>query len=414
MMRKLVIAGLVVVGVIAAVIYYRSDGDAAADAPGGSSGRPGGAAFSRPPMAVEMASATRAPLAEYLTVVGNLEGMTSIDVTSKVSARLLTVRVRIGDRVDRGQVLAEVEDRELREQVKQAEASHEVARATIRQREADLKFAETNLERSRSLFQRNLLPRQEMDDAEARHQAAQAQLDLARAQFEQAKARLEELRITLSNTEIRSPVTGFIGKRLLDPGAFVSSNTPLLSVVEIGTVRLVANLVEKDMRRVVVGTPARVEVDAYPGDQFEGRVARVAPVLDPATRTAQMEIEVPNPGFRLKPGMYSRVQLTVARRENALVVPRNAVVDRDGKKGVFTIGPEKTARFHEVTIGIEDGQRAEILGGLTDGQSIVSTGAAGLREGDRIQLPGDRGGSPGKSPRPQQANGRTGNRPPRS
>jgi RND family efflux transporter MFP subunit len=404
-MRKVVIGGVIAVLGIAAFLYYRGDGDAAAE---GGARRPGGGAFARPPLTVELASASRAPVAEYITVVGNLEGAQTVDIASKVSGRLQSVRVRIGDQVDKGQVLADVEDSELREQVKQAEASFDVARATIRQREADLKFAQTNLERSRSLFQRNLLPRQEMDDADARHQAAQAQLDLSRAQFEQAKARVDELRVTLSNTEIRSPVTGFVGKRHLDPGAFASSSTPVLSVVEIGTVRLVTNLVEKDMRRVQIGTAAQVEVDAYPGDLFNGRVARVAPVFDPATRTAQMEIEVPNASFRLKPGMYSRVRLTVAKRDNALVVPRNAVVDRDGKKGVFTInGDPKVVQFKVVRLGIEDGLRAEILDGLTEGQSIVSTGAAGLREGDRVQLPGEAG--PGQSeqgsPRPQQANG---------
>src|SRR5690606_24472348 len=112
-------------------------------------------------------------------------------------------------------------------------------------------------------------------------------------------------------------------------------NAPIVSVVDISRVRLVANLVERDMRRVPVGTPARVEVDAFPGETFTGRVSRVAPVFDPATRTAEIEVEVPNPGFRLKPGMYARVQLTVDTRESALVVPRAALVTVDGKNGVF-------------------------------------------------------------------------------
>ena len=152
-----------------------------------------------------------------------------------------------------GQVIARVEDSEIREQVRGAEASYQVAQASIRQREADLKLAQNNLDRSRSLFERQLLPQQTFDDVDARHQAAVAQLDLARAQFEQAKARLDELKITLTNTQIVSPVDGFIGKRYLDPGAFASTNAPVASVVDIRTVRMVANLVERDMRRVPVG-----------------------------------------------------------------------------------------------------------------------------------------------------------------
>jgi RND family efflux transporter MFP subunit len=358
----------------------------------------------RPTLTVELGATSRGSMSDVVTVVGNLEGQASVEVSSKVNGRLEDVAVRIGDRVEKGGLLAKVEAREIQEQVRQAEASFEVGRATVRQREADLKFSQTNLDRTRSLFERQLLPRQTLDDADARHQSAQAQLDLARAQFTQAQARLDELKITLSATEIRSPVNGFVGKRLLDAGAFVSSNTPVVSVVEIDRVRLVANVVEKDLRRVQVGSAADVEVDAFPGETFRGRVARVAPVLDPATRTAQMEVEVPNGDYRLKPGMYSRVRLTVATKAQALTVPINAVVTVEGKRGVFQVkdGPVKEAAFVPVEIGLEDGTRVEILRGLADGVPVITTGAAALRHGDPItiasQAPAPAGG-PGPAAR---------------
>ena len=348
----------------------------------------GGTALARPALAVELAAVARGAMADIITVVGNLEGQASVEVSSKVNGRLEEVAVRIGDRVAKGGLLARVEAREIQEQVRQAEASFDVARATVRQREADLKFAQTNLDRSRSLFERQLLPRQTMDDADARHQSAQAQLDLARAQFAQAQARLDELKVTLAATEIRSPVNGFVGKRLLDPGAFVSSNTPVVSMVEIDRVRLVANIVEKDLRRVRVGSSADVEVDAYPGETFRGQVARVAPVLDPATRTAQMEVEVPNGDFRLKPGMYSRVRLTVATKAQALVVPVNAVVTIEGKRGVFQVrdGTVRSAAFVPVQVGLEDGTLVEVLSGLSESARVVTTGAAALRDGDPVTI----------------------------
>jgi RND family efflux transporter MFP subunit len=420
-MRKTLIALVLLTCGVAAFCYFRG-GEGVANSPGaagaarGSSPgtRGGGGAIARAPMTVELAPVARGSMSEVVTVVGSLEGAASVEVAAKVGGRLQEVLVRIGDRVSRNQKLAQVDDREIREQVRQAEASFDVARATIRQREADLKFAATNLDRSRSLFERNLLPRQTLDDAEARQQSSVAQLDLARAQFEQAKARLEELRITLGNAEIRSPVNGFVAKRFLDAGAFVSPNTSVVSVVEIDVVRLVANLVEKDLRRVRLGTPADVEVDAYPGDVFRGRVARVAPVLDPATRTAQMEVEVPNRDFRLKPGMYSRVRLTVASKVGALTVPVNAVVDLEGRKGVFTIDREtRTARFNPVNVGIEDGRLVEIVAGIGEGQQVVTTGASALREGDPVQLPGQGAGQqpgaqgPGRQQQVQQRRERT-------
>jgi membrane fusion protein, multidrug efflux system len=330
------------------------------------------------------------------------------------------VDVQLGDQVHHGQVIAKVEDREIQEQVRQAEAAYRVGEATIRQREADLKLAQTNLERNKSLLDRQLLPRQTFDDTEARHQAAVAQLDLAKAQFEQSKARLDELKINLANTAIVSPVDGFVGKRFLDPGATVSPNVPVASLVDIRTVRMVANLVEKDLKRVTVGTHAEVDVDAFPGETFNGRVSRVAPVFDPATRTAEMEIEVPNTGFRLKPGMYARVQLTVATKASAITVPSNAIVRLDGKPGVFTAhgrsgggtgnatpagdqkpqsdsktvgstgsnsdGADKTmtAKFIPVETGIRDGENVEIISGLGDGVRVITTGAGALKDGDRV------------------------------
>jgi RND family efflux transporter MFP subunit len=391
-MKKVVIALVAVV--FAGGLYWLLR--AGSDAPGAAAA--GSAAAGRPTLAVELGAVARQAMSDVVTVVGNLEGQASVDVSSKVNGRLEDVAVRIGDRVAKGGLLARVESREIAEQVRQAEASFDVARATVRQREADLKFAQTNLDRSRSLFERSLLPRQTLDDADARHQSSQAQLDLSRAQFNQAQARLDELKITLSATEIRSPVNGFVGKRLLDPGAFVSSNTPLLSVVEIDRVRLVANVVEKDLRRVRVGSTADVEVDAFPGEVFHGRVARVAPVLDPATRTAQMEVEVPNGDYRLKPGMYSRVKLTVATKAAALTVPVNAVVTFEGARGVFqvkdgpkdgaTVGPSKEADFVKVETGLEDGTRIEVLSGLSDGAQVVTTGAAALRDGDPVTIAG--------------------------
>jgi membrane fusion protein (multidrug efflux system) len=192
-------------------------------------------------------------------------------------------------------------------------------------------------------------------------------------------------------------VNGFVARRAADPGAYVSQNAPVADVVDISTVRLVANVVEKDLRRVGTGDPAKVEVDAFPGEVFTGRIARVAPVLDPSTRTAPIEIEIPNQSNRLKPGMYARVNLTIEQRANALVVPANAVVDRDGQRGVF-LAEDSTAAFRPVQVGIEDGTRVEILGGLTEADRIITTGAAALQSGDRIVLAGQPGGTGGGPP----------------
>jgi len=428
-MRRTIAIVIVALVALAGVLVYNRGGDAAGGDAAGGGGR-GGRGAGRPPMPVEFATVKRAPVAEQILVVGNLIGAATVEVVPRANGRLQIVSVKLGDPVRQGQVIARVEDSEIREQVRGAEASYAVAQASIRQREADLKLAQNNLDRSRSLYERQLLPQMTFDDVDARHQAAVAQLDLAKAQFEQAKARLDELKITLTNTQIVAPVDGFIGKRYLDQGAFASTNAPVASVVDIRTVRMVANLVERDMRRVPVGTAANVEVDAYPGETFKGRVSRVAPVFDPATRTAEIEIEVPNVGYRLKPGMYSRVQLTISTRGDAITVPRNALVDLGGKTGVFVAAPAEkaegtrggsasqnvmTAKFLPVEVGIRDGEAIEITKGLDTGARVITTGASALKDGDRIVAANEasgrgegrgEGGREGRGAQPQGSSSR--------
>lgn len=404
MSRNTILIGALVLAVAAGGAWYMlaSDGaDQAAGpaAPGGGpgpGGRGGPGAGFRPTMTVELGKVARARVSESIVVVGTLIGAATVDVVPKVSGRLDSVFVQLGDRVTKGQVLAKVEDSEVQEQARQADASFEVARASVRQREADLKFAETALDRSKNLFARNLVARQTLDDAQARYEAAVAQLDLVKAQFAQAQARREEVQITLANTRIVSPVNGFVGSRRLDAGAFVGPNSPIVSVVDIGLVRIVANLVERDIGRVSAGMDAAVNVDAYRGEVFNGRVARIAPVLDPTTRTAQMEVEIPNPNYRLKPGMYARVQFTVVEHPNALVVPANAVVDIEGRRGVF-VADNQVARFRPVQVGIRETDRVEILSGVTEDDTVVTTGASAVRDGDPIRL-ATGGAAPGGGP----------------
>jgi RND family efflux transporter MFP subunit len=415
-MKKLVVVGILVLGAAGTYYYTTRTGSAAgtpaADAAAGGGARGGGmgggmgrGGSGRPALTVDTAAATRGEVIEYITVVGNLIGQSTVDVVPRVAGRIDSITAKLGDRVTRGQQIAKVEDRELRQQVIQAEQSLEVNRATVKQRESDLQLRRTTLARQQELLARGLQTRQVVEDAEAGFNSAVAAVDLAKAQLAQTEARIDELKITLSNTTIVSPVDGFVGRRNLDQGAFAGANTVILQVVDIGTVRMVSNLVEKDFNRVTQGVQALVEVDAFPGEQFAGVVSRVAPVFDASTRTASMEIEVPNPGYRLKPGMYARVRLTAQRKADALTIPRTAVVDFEGRRGVF-LPDGQTAKFQPVQTGLQDSDNVEILEGLTEGQRVITTGALALREGDRItpmNMPG--GGAAGR-----EGGGRSGGR----
>jgi len=418
-MRKLIIAGVLVAA--GAAVYFgfmRQDQPAAAAGqaqaqgagpggrPGGGpgGGGPGGGGGFRPPMTVEVTKVSRGSIASYITVVGNLIGQATVDVAPKAGGRLRSVNVKLGDQVRRGQAIAKIDDQELLEQVNQAEASHQVAEAGVRRSDADLSLALTNVERARNLYGRQLLPKQQLDDAEARYTSAVATLDLSRAQVAQSGSRLRELRINLSNTTVVSPTNGFVSQRLVDPGAWVSQNAPVVVVVDISSLRLVANVVEKDLKSVNTGDKAVVGVDAFPGENFNGHIARVSPILDPATRTAVIEIEVPNPAYRLKPGMYANVTLEIETRANILTVPKIALVDSGGTRGVYQPNDEGRAQFKPVKVGLEDNEKAEIVGGLNEGEIVVSTGAGALRRNDQLLVAGGGDGPSRPTGAPGQAN----------
>jgi RND family efflux transporter MFP subunit len=415
-MRKVFLGALVVAALGAGAWFYWSGNDeAAAASPGGGTAGAGGGGRGRgrggAAMAVEVGTASRRELIDYITVVGNLIGEATVDVVPRVSGRLDAVQVQLGDRVARGQQVAKVEDRELREQVNQSKANIEVNKATVVSRENDLRVAESALERAKASFERGLISQQALEDAEARHSAAVSQVQVAKAQLSSTQARLDELEINLANTVLTAPMDGVVSKRNLDPGAFAGTNTAVVALVDISAVRLIANLVERDFKRVEPGGQATVEVDAFPGERFDGRVSRVAPVFDPATRTATMEIQIPNPGFRLKPGMYARVRLTADRKQNALTVPRNAIVDISGRRGVYTVDGE-VARFQPVQTGLADENFIEVTDGVQEGMRLVTVGALALRDGDRISVIGaaGRGGSRGDGAGRADGGGRSGSR----
>src|SRR4030095_10859777 len=215
-----------------------------------------------------------------------------------------------------------------------------------------------------------------------RYMAAVAQFDLSKAQLNQNDSRLQELRINLQNTQVVSPVDGFVGKRSVDPGAMVNTNTAIASVVDISRLRLVVNVVEKDLPLV------------SPGDKASGKNPRLAPGLDPATRTATMEVEVPNADFKLKPGMYARINLTVEEHKHVLVVPKAAVVDYSNDRGVWVPNDNDRATFVPLKLGIENTAQIEVLDGMKEGSRFVTTGAAAVRNNDQLVYAGQ-GGGPG-------------------
>jgi RND family efflux transporter MFP subunit len=210
-------------------------------------------------------------------------------------------------------------------------------------------------------------------------------LSLAEAQVAQAEAELAELEIRRAQTEIMSPLTGTVGERHVDPGALVTSSTPIVLILSLSKLVTVVNVPERDINQIQVGNLARVVVDAVPGEELAGRVVRISPILDAQTRTAPVEIEVANTSERLKAEMFARVDLNLTTERPALLIPRDALVYRGARPGVFVVESD-VARFQVIETGLAMEGRIEVRSGLSEGMTVVTRGANLLKNGDTVQI----------------------------
>ncbi len=338
-------------------------------------------------VAVEVARVKVGDVEEKLSYVGSLLPDASVTLAPKISGRVEKVLVEVGDRVKEGQVLAVLEKDELTEEFNEAKASLKVYEATLIGKEAELKDLKRKLDRAKILLERTLIAREEVDTLETQVLSAQAQVELTNAQMTQMKSRLINARIRLRSADVISPFAGYVAKRFVDRGALVNSTTPLVTVVDISSVKVNVAVVEGDYRKISPGQMAAVTADAYPGKRFQGKVARMAPVLDAESRTGEVEIELPNPRGDLKPGMFARAEIVAQRRSGVLLVPKGAQVKTREGYGVFRI-LEDGDRVGLVPIkpGLGRNGWVEVQGGLKEGDRIVILGSNLLRDGQRVNI----------------------------
>ena len=336
-------------------------------------------------VAVTLGEAKIGSIRQELTNAGALKPKEQVDITAKATGRVEKINYQIGDRVEKGELIAELEDDELVQQVNRANASLAVARATVDQRRAELANSKSDLERFQALFDQGLIPKREYQAQQTSSQVFESQLQLAMAQVRQAQAELNEFKIQQRQTHIAAPMTGWVARRHVDVGALVNASTPILTLVNLSTMVTVASVPEREVGKLRVGMTPGAELDAFGDKTFIGRVARISPVLDPATRSAMVEIEIPNPEGQLKAEMFARVKLGALSTRAAVLIPRAALVYRGAQPGVYVVQNNQPL-FRAIEVGVTEGEHVEALTNLQPGAKIVSTGASMLSEGDRIRV----------------------------
>jgi len=343
------------------------------------------------PVPVEVAQIQHGPIELQRTFSGELEALAEFVVAPKVSGRVEHMFVNISDTVKRGQVVAELDNDEYVQAVAQAQADLEVAKANLSKARSDLEASNREFKRTESLLKRGIASDSEFDAARQDQLAKQAQVKVAAAQVTKAESSLETANIRLGYTKVTAGWTGgdedrVVAERYVDEGQTVAANAQLLSIVELNPIVGVVFVTESDYANLKPGQHVSLTTDAYPGEQFTGRIDRIAPVFRKSTRQARIEMLIDNPQHRLKPGMFIRTAVVLARVPEAIIVPEQALTKREDKSGVFIVAEDgRSVAWREVKVGIREGDRVQVEGEGLSGR-VVALGQQLVRDGSPITI----------------------------
>ena len=359
LLRALLLAGL------AATVACGSGEEAAG--PGGGSG-PGGRSGGGPPggfgggsapvtaVPVEVVEILPGEISAFIETNGTLEAEREVDIVARTGGPLVALNTEEGVQVKAGEVLAQIDELEARAQV-------EIARVALQD-------AENVYNRAKASFE-NAVVSQEV-------------YDTALSALESAKAQLSGNEIQLGYTRITAPFDGLIIQRAVKFGETVTAGQQLFRISDFDPLLCVIGVPERDLARLSIGQPAILQVEAFPGEQFQGRVLRISPVVDAATGTIRVTLEVNRQG-RLSPGMFAGVRLVTDVRDDALIMPKRALSLESLADSVFVV-EDGVAYRRNITLGYEEDDRVEVTGGLARGDRVIVVGQDGLTDATPVQI----------------------------
>lgn len=311
----------------------------------------------RPAIPVEVASATTGDISAHLTGTATLEAEDEATVVSKSGGIVAEILVEEGSYVKAGQKLAQLDDDRLSLELERAEAS--------------LQKLAREYERNQELHDKQLVSTEEYERV--------------RSEFEAQKAARDLASLSLEHTTVVAPISGIVSERMIKVGNMVQAYEPTFRITDFDPLHAIMHVPERELNKLQVGHRASLRVDAYPNDEFVGRIERISPVLDPATGTFKVTVEVRDRSLRLKPGMFTRIRIIHDTHAGTLLVPKEAVLAEDNESTVFVIRDSMTFR-QTVETGYEDERYIEIVDGLDEGVQVITTGQSSLKDSSRVEV----------------------------
>jgi multidrug efflux pump subunit AcrA (membrane-fusion protein) len=375
-----------------------------------------------PVVPVQVAEARREVIQRTITADGILRALDQSTITPKISAPVREFRVNRGDHVQKGQLLAVLENRDLAAAVADTKGAYDQAAAAHRsmtsatvpdelvkaQTEAQaakqsLDAAQKLLASREKLYQEGALARRQVDEAGVAYAQAKGQSDTAlkhlesvqnvtriedvkgaAGQLDSAKGKHDAAQAQLSYSEILSPISGIVADRPLFPGEMANAGSPLLTVMDVSSVIARVNIPPAQAAFVKVGQSARI-VSADSSVEVEGKVTVVSPAVDPQSTTVEVWVQAANPGERLRPGGTVRVTIMAGAVPDAVVVPPEALLPgQAGGSAVIVVGADSIAHEHKVETGVRSSDKVQILTGIAAGDRVVTVGGVGLQDGAKV------------------------------
>lgn len=323
-----------------------------------------------------------AAVPDLLEVVGSVRARTSAVVSTRIPGSISVLSVREGDRVKKGQVLAQLDARENQATAAAATAAVDEASRGLDEALSRKKLADTTFDRYHNLFKEQAISRQELDVRQTEKDMAAQGVARAESRVKQAQEGARASTTMSDYTRIVAPISGIIASKQADLGASVFPGQPLMTIEDDGSYQLELALPENIVTRIKPGSPLQVTLDAI-GSTFAAKVAEIVPTADSVSRTFVAKIVLNQKG--LKSGMFGRGVLSLGTSTNGITVPKTAVVERGALTSVWAVNKENIARMRIVKVGRQSGDRVEVLSGLSDGDRVVVTGVEKVTEAVRVE-----------------------------
>lgn len=315
-------------------------------------------------------------------ITGKVTPLAEINVVPKTGGKVVQVLVDVGSKVKQGQVLVRLDTAELDAQLKQATAALELARSSNAQNQLRLQDAQNNLNRMQALYNEGAISKQQYETALLQYNLTK-NTDTG-AQVKQAQANVELIRTQISNAIITAPQDGEISARLVDPGEMAGPGVPVVTLVNTAKVYIEGVVAERDISLVKIGRQVDVKVEAA-GGAFKGVVETVSPAADPRSKGYPLKVALTNPDSKLKPGMFGEIRLVTGQKDDVVVIPKEVVVDRGAGKVVFVV-KGGMAEERKITLGMESGDRVEVVDGIKAGEKLVVAGQTSLTDKSPVKV----------------------------